>query len=110
MKKVTVSEKNVAKVENKESSLMQNISIIKSSVKMISAAELVNLLIANFGTALLIVASFLIGMLWTEVRYLKKGTGLGYGGGDGNTVPTNSAINKRPAPEVQFLMMIEEIQ
>jgi len=68
-------------------------------VKMISAAEIVNLMIANFGTALLIVASFLIGMLWTEVRYLKKGTGLGYGGGDSAAAPTAQAPTQQQAPE-----------
>ncbi|MBI5151691.1 MAG: DsbA family protein [Candidatus Pacebacteria bacterium] len=47
----------------------------KASMKMISFTEVVNASIAHFGTALLIVAAFLIGMLWTEVRYLKKGVG-----------------------------------
>lgn len=35
--------------------------------------EGVKLLVSNFGTMVLIVAAFLIGMLWTEVRYFKQG-------------------------------------
>lgn len=59
-------------------------------VKMISTTELANLMIANFGTMLLVAAAFLIGMLWTEVRYLKKGVG-GYGSGDANIAPLAQA-------------------
>lgn len=34
----------------------------------------VSLITSNIGTILLIVAAFLVGSLWTEVRYLKNGT------------------------------------
>lgn len=51
--------------------------------------EGVKLLISHFGSIVLIVASFLIGMLWTEVRYLKQG-GAGLGAQIPTTVPTTT--------------------
>lgn len=90
-------------LEKHEETSSQSQSLSKvQQVKMISAAELVNLLIANFGTGLLIVAAFLIGMLFTEVRYLKKGVAFGGGAGTGGTgaptaqAPTNQ---QQAAPE-----------
>ncbi len=98
-KKLTAAEKNV---EKHEDAIMQVLSTKTSSVKMISAAELVNLFISNFGTVLLVVASFLIGMLFTEVRYLKKGVLFGGGAGTGGTgSPTAQAPTQQQqaAPE-----------
>lgn len=100
MKKVVGSEKNG---EKREEATLQGLSTKTSPVKMISAAELVNLLISNFGTGLLIVAAFLIGMLFTEVRYLKKGVAFGGGAGTGGTgTPTAQAPtqpSQQAAPE-----------
>lgn len=97
MKKAVGSEKNV---EKRDDAALQGLSMKTSPVKMISAAELVNLMIAHFGTGLLVIAAFLIGMLWTEVRYLKKGAT--FGGGVGNTAPTAQAPtqpSQQAAPE-----------
>lgn len=97
MKKVDVSTKNIVSQKSAEASSISTSAFISSSVKMISAAELVNLIIANFGTGLLIVAAFLIGMLFTEVRYLKKGVAYG-AAGNGGTVPTAQAPTNQQAP------------
>jgi len=65
--------------------------------------EVVKLLVSNFGTVLLIVAAFLIGMLWTEVRYLKQG---GVGGG-AKTPTTPTAAQAQPA---QTQLSIDQVK
>jgi len=76
--------------------MMEDVKVMKqesAGVKMISFAELWNLAINNFGTGLLIVAAFLLGMLSTEVRYLKKG----FGGTPSAAAPTAQAPTNQGA-------------
>lgn len=55
-------------------------------------------------TGLLVVAAFVIGMLFTEVRYLKKGVGgsnvVAPGAQAGDTVPTPPPFNADGVPEI----------
>jgi protein-disulfide isomerase len=48
---------------------------IEAKTTSVSVNSLVSMIVSNFGTGLLIIAAFLVGMLFTEVKYLKKGVG-----------------------------------
>jgi protein-disulfide isomerase len=68
-------------------------SSMRSMVGDVSVQSILRLVMANFSTGLLIVASFLIGMLWTEVRYLKNG-GAATAATTGTTTTTTQAAQQ----------------
>lgn len=61
-------------------------------------------------TVLFVVAAFVIGMLFTEVRYLKKGVGAGAGAGTG-TVPTaNEPAGALGQPSAETAKLVPPIK
>lgn len=73
-KKSAMKPRSVAKDIAEDSESVEMLQNSGSSMKMesINFTKVVSLFADNFGSVLLIVAAFLIGMLFTEVRYLKK--------------------------------------
>lgn len=82
--------KHIQTIENSSIASMPSMTQNNASLFI---GEGIKLLVANFGTIVLIVAAFLIGMLWTEVRYLKQG-GVGFGAQTPTTPSTPTTQGK----------------
>jgi len=67
--------KKTSAAKDKSATTVHRESDRKVQLPSMDFSALTEAIINNFSTALLLIASFLIGMLWTEVRYLKKGGG-----------------------------------
>lgn len=75
----------------------------QSMKPMLSLPALMQMIVSNFGTLLLIVAAFLIGMLSTEVRYLKKGVGTAGTG-------TQQAVQQAPQPPAGVTLSMDQVK
>ena len=83
-------------VKETPAEVVKKVEVKKVAIPSVDFSAFGEAILSNFSTALLLVASFLIGMLWTEVRYLKKA-----GGTAAANAPTTAQQNPTQAAAQQ---------